>query len=118
VLSVTANDKDGKEVFKADRIFMPVPQRLGRGDQMGRGPYEKSGMLQDSSLPPLRTVTSNWDVFFPVVEEEKDGETVRTYPSDSLEIDVKLWYLPYGTMEDDAVLWREQKSTVKLAAVP
>jgi len=112
---VTASDKDGNEVFSAERIFMPVPQQLGRGDRMGRGPYEKSGLLQDSSLPPLRTVTASWDILFPVVEEEQDGEMVRTYPSDSLDIEVKLWYLPYGTMDDDAFLWREHRTTVTLA---
>jgi len=82
---------------------------------MGRGPYEKSGMLQDSALPPLRTVASVYDIFFPVKDEEReDGETVRTFPSDRLEIEVKLWYLPYGTMEDDPFLWFEEKRTVKI----
>lgn len=95
---------------------MPVPQQLGRGDGMGRGPYEKSGLLEDTSLPPLRTTTSTWDVFFPVVEEEKDDETVRTFPSDTLEIQVQLWYLPYGTMDDDPFLWREEKRTVRIAS--
>lgn len=112
---MNAKDKDGNEVFNGERIYMPVPQQLGRGDRMGRGPYEKSGLLQDSALPPLRTVTSSWDIFFPVVEEEREGETVRTYPSDSLDIDVKLWYLPFGTMDDDAFLWREQKTRVTVS---
>ena len=95
---------------------MPIPQQLGRGDRMGRGPYEKSGLLQDSSLPPLRTVTTSYDIFFPVEEEEQDdGELVRTFPSDSLEVEVQLWYLPYGTMEDDAFLWREVKKTVRIS---
>lgn len=110
--SVSAVDKDGNEVFTQDRTFMPVPQRLGRGDRMGRGPYEKSGMLQDTSLPPLRTVTTTLDIFFPVEEVDKDGETVLAYPSDSLDITVRLWYLPYGTMDDDAVLWREYTKKV------
>ena len=94
---------------------MPIPQQLGRGDRMGRGPYEKSGILQDSALPPLRTVASVYDIFFPVKDEEReDGETVRTFPSDRLEIEVRLWYLPYGTMEDDPFLWFEEKRTVKI----
>jgi hypothetical protein len=95
---------------------MPVPQQLGRGNRMGRGPYEKSGFVQDSSLPPLRTVTSVFEIFFPFEEQENDeGETVRVFPSDSLDVQVELWYLPYGTMEDDAFLWREEKRTVKIS---
>ena len=95
---------------------MPVPQQLGRGDRMGRGPYEKSGLVADSSLPPLRTVTSSYDIFFPFVEEEdEDGEIVRTFPSETLDVEVELWYLPYGTMEDDAFLWHEEKRTVTVS---
>ena len=52
---------------------MPIPQQLGKGDRMGRGPYEKSGMLEDTSLPPLRTITTTHDIFFPVKTEEKIG---------------------------------------------
>jgi len=96
---------------------MPIPQQLGRGDRMGRGPYEKSGILQDSALPPLRTVASTYDIFFPVKEEERDGETVRSFPSDHLDIVVRLWYLPYGTMDDDPFLWFEEKRTVKISPV-
>lgn len=95
---------------------MPIPQQLGRGDRMGRGPYEKSGILQDSALPPLRTVASVYDIFFPVRDEEREnGETIRTFSSDRLEIEVKLWYLPYGTMEDDPFLWFEEKRTVRIS---
>jgi len=95
---------------------MPVPQQLGRGNRMGRGPYEKSGLVQDSSLPPLRTVTSSYEIFFPFEEKEnEDGDTVRVFPSDRLDVEVKLWYLPYGTMDDDAVLWREEKRTVTVS---
>lgn len=84
---------------------------------MGRGPYEKSGILQDNALPPLRTVSSVFDIFFPVKEEENDdGETVRTFPSDHLTIEVKLWYLPYGTMDQEPFLWFEEKRTVKISA--
>lgn len=83
---------------------------------MGRGPYEKSGMLEDSSLPPLRTVTSNYDVFFPFTDDDVDDKTVRRFTSDRLELEVKLWYLPFGTMDDDPFLWREVKKTVRIPA--
>jgi hypothetical protein len=104
----------GKEVFSAERIFMPIPQQLGRGHRMGRGPYEKSGLLEDTSLPPLRTVTTDYDIFFPFEERETEGDTVRTFPSESLDVTVQLWYLPFGTRDDDSFLWREQTSRVTL----
>lgn len=107
-------DTTGKEIFSAERLFMPIPQQLGRGQAMGRGPYEKSGMLEDSSLPPLRTVTSSYDVFFPFVDEEDGDRTVRRFPSETLKVEVRLWYLPFGTMEDDAFLWREEQTVVAL----
>ncbi len=94
---------------------MPVPQQLGRGDRMGRGPYEKSGMLEDTSLPPLRTVTQSYDIFFPVKVDEQNGAKVTTITSDRLELEVKLWYLPFGTMEDDPFLWKEFKKTVTIS---
>lgn len=93
---------------------MPVPQQFGRGVTMGRGPYEKSGLIEDSSLPPSRTVTSTYDVFFPFTEVEVEDQTIRRFPSDRLELEVKLWYLPFGTMDDDAFLWREEKKTVTI----
>jgi hypothetical protein len=102
-------------VFEQQRTFMPVPQQLGRGDRMGRGPYEKSGLLEDSSLPPLRTLKYDYEIFFPVKEEETDEDVVRTFPSETLDILVQLWYLPYGTMDDDAFLWREEKRTVRIS---
>ncbi len=93
---------------------MPVPQQLGRGDRMGRGPYEKSGLLEDTSIPPLRTVSFNYDIFFPVHDEERDDEVVRTFPSDRLDVEVKLWYLPYGTMDADPFLWQEYNKAVTI----
>jgi hypothetical protein len=103
-------------VFSHERIFMPIPQQLGRGVVMGRGPYEKSGMLEDSSLPPLRTVTSTYDIFFPFTEEDVDDRTVRRFPSDRLDLEIALWYLPFGTMDDDPFLWREVKKSVSIPA--
>jgi hypothetical protein len=95
---------------------MPVPQQLARGSRMGRGPYEKSGLVEDTSLPPLRTLTFSDDIFYPVHDQETDDGVVRTFPSDTLEIEVKLWYLPFGTMESDPFLWHEFKKKVAIQA--
>jgi hypothetical protein len=94
---------------------MPIPQQLGKGDRMGRGPYEKSGLLEDTSLPPLRTLHFNYDIFFPMKAEEKDGKKVSSIASETMDLEVKLWYLPFGTMDDDPFLWKEYKKTVKIS---
>lgn len=93
---------------------MPVPQQLGRGHRMGRGPYEKSGLVEDTSLPPLRTQAYTYDVYYPVHDEEGEDAVVRTFPVDTLEIEVKLWYLPFGTMENDPFLWHEFRKKVAI----
>jgi len=95
---VTAKDNKGKEIFKQSKIYMPIPQQLGRGDKMGRGPYEKSGILRDTTLPPGRPVHETFEIGFP------SGEFDMT-------VDVELWYLPFGNKDSDPFLW--QKVTKK-----
>ncbi len=74
---------------------MPIPQQLGRGDKMGRGPYEKSGILRDSSLPPQKPVHEQFDIPFPA--EFKDGKTnILDY---DMTVDVELIYEPFGDKE-------------------
>ncbi len=84
---------------------------------MGRGPYEKSGLLEDTSLPPLRTITTTHDIFFPVIVEEKDGKKVQSIASETLDLEVQLWYLPFGTKDDDPFLWKEYKKKVNISTV-
>jgi hypothetical protein len=99
VLYVTAKTKDGKEFYKDQRIYMPVPQQMGRGDKMGRGPYEKSGILSDTSLPPLKTTREMFQI--PVyTESTKDDKLVRTIIANDFTVDVKVMYLPYGKKDD------------------
>lgn len=93
---------------------MPIPQQLGRGDKMGRGPYEKSGMIRDTGLPPLRTVHENFEILFPV-QETKKGDTVERNILDyEMNIKVELWYLPFGTFSDSAALWRSVTKKVSI----
>lgn len=105
---MTAKTEDGKEIYKAEKIYMPVPQQFGIGDKMGRGPYEKSGMIRDTSLPPHKTVTEKFEV--PLYTEEKaDGKIKRNLIADDFVIDVELWYLPYGKKDDpgNSVMWNQ-----------
>ena len=78
VLYVTVKSPDGKVVFHTEKVHMPVPQRLGRGDQMGRGPYEKTGLIRDTAFPPLKTTVDEYDIPLYKEEKTKDGKTVRT----------------------------------------
>ncbi len=94
---------------------MPVPQQLARGDRMGRGPYEKSGIIEDTGLPPGKPVHERFDIFFPLREVEEKGKTVSKLLAHDLNIEVKLWYLPFGSMNSDPFLWREFSKTVSIS---
>ncbi len=74
---------------------MPIPQQLGRGDKMGRGPYEKSGILIDNGLPPGKPVREKFEIPFPA--EFKDGKT--TILDYGMTVDVELIYEPFGDKE-------------------
>ncbi len=110
---MTAKDSKGKEVFKQSKIYMPTPLQLGRGDKMGRGPYEKSGILRDTSLPPNRPVNENFDIPFPAEFSKKDGKDVTTVLDYDMTLDVELMYLPFGTKESGQFTW--QKVTKKVS---
>jgi len=92
---------------------MPIPQQLGRGDKMGRGPYEKSGIIRDTGLPPDRLVTEKFDIPFPAEFSKKDGKDVTKILDFDMTIDVELMYLPFGTKESGQFTW--QKVTKKVS---
>lgn len=94
---------------------MPVPQQLARGDRMGRGPYEKSGMIEDTGLPPGKPVHERFDIFFPMDEVEENGKWVKKLLASELDVEVKLWYLPFGTMNADPFLWHEFTEKVSVS---
>ncbi len=98
---MTASTKEGKEFYSQSKTYMPVPQKLGNGTTMGRGPYEKSGMVEDTGLPVGRTVTERFDVIIPGGEDGAAGARREIL------VAVKLWYLPFGTKEADPFLWRD-----------
>lgn len=93
-----------------------MPQQMGRGDKMGRGPYEKSGIINDTGLPPGKTVEEHFEIYFYTEDvENEDGRLIeRKLLDDELNINVKLWYLPYGNKQSDPFIWQEydQKVTV------
>lgn len=87
---------------------MPIPQQFGIGDKMGRGPYEKSGILRDTSLPPMRTVIEKF--YIPVYNEtKKDGKLSRDIITNDFTVEIELWYQPYGVKDDEgnSQLWQK-----------
>ncbi len=93
---------------------MPIPQQLGRGDKMGRGPYEKSGILRDSSLPPGRPVNESFEIPFPAEFTKKDGKDVTTVLDHDMTVDVELMYLPFGTKESGQFTWHKVTKKISI----
>jgi hypothetical protein len=97
---VTATDSEDEEIYKEERIYMPFPGRFGRGKEMGRGPYEKSGILRETSIGPLARVHETFEIVYPFEDIDKgDGKTRRELKLDELQISVVLWYLPFGEFD-------------------
>ena len=82
---------------------------------MGRGPFEKTSMIVDTSLRPLTTVKERYEI--PIPRELWDG-TAKAQGAEKKEVEVtvKLVYLPYGTMKesDTPFTWHEIVKTVPL----
>jgi hypothetical protein len=108
---VIAKTHEGKAVSHQSKTFMPHPARFGITSQMGRGPYEKSGMIRDTGLPPLRPVRETFEIVFPF-KDTPDG--VRQPIVDTLEIEIRLLYLPYGETNQDHYVWKITKRRVTL----
>jgi hypothetical protein len=92
---------------------MPVPQQLGRGIRMGRGPYEKSGLVEDTGLPVGEPLTERFDIAIPA-----DVAKALADAGKPVEFTASLWYLPFGTRDASAVLWKEETRKVPLSALP
>ncbi len=108
--------KDKEKVVYHDRItYMPHPRRMGVSREMGRGPYEKSGLLRETSLPPNKKVKEEIEIPYPYKDVEKNGETRRELTSDEMQVELKLWYVPYGEFDGSEVLFFSDKRTVKIA---
>lgn len=112
---MTGKTPDGKEIFRQSKIYMPIPQQFGRGDRMGRGPYEKSGMVRDTSIPAHKTVHETFEIAYPIEEIQKGDKVERTLKSGEITVDVELWYLPYGNKQQDPYLWHKFSKVVKIS---
>ncbi len=111
---MTAKTTDGKEIYNNQKIYMPYPGRMGRGSEMGRGPYEKSGLLRETSLPPMKTTKETFEIPYPFKSYEKDGKKTRDLINDEIVVDIKLWYLPFGEFEGHEVVFFEEQKKLDL----
>ena len=102
-----AKTPDGKEVSRTAKIYMPAPGRFGFGEQMGRGPYEKAGLIRDTALPPHRTIVETFEVPFPHEKVEKEKEIYGKPLFKEMDIDAELWYVPFGETEGPAARWNQ-----------
>ena len=92
---------------------MPIPQQLGRGDKMGRGPYEKSGIIRDNGLPPNRPVHEAFEIPFPVEYVKKDGKDVTNILDHEMTVDIELIYMPFGE-RDTGITWHKVSKKISL----
>lgn len=95
---------------------MPYPGRFGRGKEMGRGPYEKSGLLRETSIPPLARVHETFEITFPFKDVAKGDSTRRELLNDEINVSVVLWYLPFGEFDGYEVVFFEEEQVLNLKA--
>ncbi len=81
---------------------------------MGRGPYEKSGIIRDTGLPPDRPVIEKFDIPFPAEFAKKDGKDVTAIQDYTMTIEIELMYLPFGTVESGKFSWHKLTKTVSI----
>ncbi len=95
---MTGKTPDGKEIFRAERIYMPQSTTSRDSDEIVYGPFRKVGIARDTSLQPLQTKVETFEILFPHedVEKEPGKPKVREIRAKEVEIIVELWYLPAG----------------------
>jgi len=117
-MDVTAKTKDGKEVFKASKIYMNHATN-SRGDAQVYGAHFKMGYLRDSALQPLQTKAETFEIDFPYedVEKEKGKPKVREIKAKEMDVTVVLRYqldpAPGEAGKDSFVIYETTK-TVKV----
>ena len=93
---MTAKIKDGQEIFRDSKIYMPQSS-TSRGDiadVMVYGAHFKMGIMRDTSLQPLQTRLETYEITFPFedVEKEKGKPRVREIKAKEMDVTVELRY--------------------------
>ncbi len=113
VLEVTARTADGAEAFSKSKAYMAIAQRLGRGGRTGRGPYERTGLVEDTALPANRTVRERFDI---VLDPQEPAAGKEKRPVE-VTVNVKLKLVDAGAASAESVTWFESTKVVKLEDV-
>lgn len=116
---MTAKTKDGKEIFKDSKIYMPQATN-SRGDGMVYGAHFKMGYIRDTSLQPMKWKVEKYEIKFPYedIEKEKGKPPVRMIKEKEMEVTVELRYqldpAPGEIGKDSFVLYKTtRKVTVQ-----
>ncbi|MHB8882168.1 MAG: hypothetical protein ACYC69_11755 [Thermodesulfovibrionales bacterium] len=99
---MTAKTKDGKEVFKSEKIYMlHAGDSRNERDQMVYGPANKLSFLEDNTFQPLQTKTETYDIKFP--------ENIKNL---DVNVELRFQYGPeVGTIgKDSYVLYKTTKA--------
>ncbi|MCE5312025.1 MAG: hypothetical protein LLF86_02605 [Nitrospiraceae bacterium] len=93
---MTARTKDGKEFFRASKIYMPQSTESRGEAKMVYAPFRKVGIFRDTSLQPNQTKIETFEIFHPFADVQNGGKKVRELLSKESTIEIELWYLPGG----------------------
>lgn len=81
---------------------------------MGRGPYEKSGLLRETSIPPLSRIHETFEMVYPFKDVATGDTTRRELIHDEIQVSVVLWYLPFGEFDGNEVVFYEKEQALDL----
>jgi hypothetical protein len=116
ILDVSAKTKDGKEIFRDEKILMPQATN-SRGDAMVYGAHFKVGYVRDTSLQPLQTRVEKYEIKFPYEDVEKEGKKERVIKEKEMDVTVELRYQAdpaIGELGKDSFIFYKTTRTVKI----
>lgn len=101
--------KDSKEIFRDSKIYMPQATN-SRGNAMVYGPYQKLGLIRDTSLQPLQTRVETYEIKFPYEDVAKaPGEPkVREIKAKEIDVTIELRYQldpAVGEIDEDSFIF-------------
>ncbi len=84
-LDVVVRDREGKEIFKDQKVYMPQSGN-GYSQAMVYGAFAKLGMLRDTSLQPYMPAKESYEIMLPPNVREAEAEVslvFRHLPGDA-----------------------------------
>lgn len=118
---MTAKTRDGKEIFKDSKIYMPQSTNSHGGviasDSTLYGAHYKVGIIVDTSFQPLQTKVETFEFRFPYEDVEKEGKKVRVITANLIDVTVALVYQydpAIGEIGKDSYILYNETKTVKV----